>query len=177
MDYRIDLLNGEALGNRAILDGLSEVLVDCVEQGASVSFMSPFDLAQAYAYWQGLAASVSAGDRLLWLAHDGEGRALGTVQVVLVQPPNQPHRGDVAKLLVSSAARNRGVGNALMEVAEVGARQAGKSLLVLDTGSAEAERLYRRRGWVHVGEIPDYALWPQGGYCATQVFYKRLVPV
>jgi ribosomal protein S18 acetylase RimI-like enzyme len=154
--------------------GLADVLVDCVEGGASVSFMSPLTRERARAFWQGLAEDVAQGHRLLFVAHDAEG-IVGTVQVILSQPENQPHRADIAKMLVHRRGRRSGIGAALMRAAEDGARAAGKTLLVLDTATGgDAERLYERLGWQRVGTIPDYALWPQGGLCATTVFYRSL---
>jgi GNAT superfamily N-acetyltransferase len=105
---------------------------------------------------------------------EAQGRVLGTVQLVLAQPENQPHRADLAKMLVHSAARRRGSGAALMQAAEATARNCGKTLLVLDTASDEAERLYARQGWILVGKIPDYALLPHGGLCSTSFYYRRL---
>jgi GNAT superfamily N-acetyltransferase len=163
----------EALSD-ADIAGLADVLVDCVEGGASVSFMLPLGHERARTFWQGLAEDVAQGHRLLFVAHDASG-IVGTVQVILSQPENQPHRADIAKMLVHRRGRQRGVGAALMRVAEDGARAAGKTLLVLDTATGSgAERLYERLGWIRVGVIPDYALWPQGGLCATTVFYRRL---
>jgi GNAT superfamily N-acetyltransferase len=158
----------------ADVEGLADVLVDCVEGGASVSFMLPLTRERARAFWQGLAEDVAQGRRLLFVARDAVA-IVGTVQAVLSQPENQPHRADIAKMLVHRRGRRGGVGAALMRAAEDGARAAGKTLLVLDaaTGS-NAERLYERLGWQRVGVIPDYALWPQGGLCATTVFYRRL---
>lgn len=154
--------------------GLAAVLVDCVEGGASVSFMHPLSLDKAAAFWRGLADDVARGGRLLYAATDEQG-IVGTVQVVLEQPENQPHRGDVAKMLVHRRGRGRGIGAALLRAAEAGARAAGKTLLVLDTATgSDAERLYARLGWTRVGEVPDYALWPRGGLCATTFFYRRL---
>lgn len=164
------------LGEREI-QGLSEVLIDCVEGGASVSFMRPMTHAKAEAYWRSTADSVARGDRLVVVAEDGEGMMLGTVQVILAQPENQPHRGDLAKMLVHRRARRRGVGAALLTVAEAEAFRAGKSLLVLDTASPDAERLYTRHGWHYCGQIPDYALMPDGPLCATTIFYKFLRPL
>lgn len=152
---------------------LADILRDCVEGGASVSFMSPLPRARAEAFWRGLNDSVVAGERALLVARDEGGEWLGTVQLVLAQPENQPHRADIAKLLVHRRGRRRGVGRALMEAAETEAVAEGKSLLVLDTATgSEAEQLYQRLGWQVTGQIPAYALWPQGGYCATTVLYK-----
>jgi GNAT superfamily N-acetyltransferase len=155
------------------IDQLADVLVDCVEGGASVSFMLPLTHARAANFWRGLAGDVADGTRLLFVASDETG-IIGTVQVILGQPENQPHRGDVAKMLVHRRARRRGVGEALMRAAEDGARSAGKTLLVLDTASSDAERIYVRCGWTLVGIVPDYALWPHGGLCDTTFYYRRL---
>ena len=154
--------------------GLGEVLIDCVEGGASVSFMLPMTRAKADAYWQGVAASLERAECLVLAAFDAAGAITGTVQVLLKQPENQPHRADIAKMLVHRRARRQGIGAQLLTAAESAAVRAGRSLLVLDTASADAERLYARVGWQRVGEIPGYALWPGGGTCATTLFYKRI---
>jgi GNAT superfamily N-acetyltransferase len=156
------------------VDGLSDVLIDCVEGGASVSFMLPLTRAKADAFWRGIATSVGRGDRLVLIAEDPEGAILGTVQVILAQPENQPHRGDLAKMLVHRRARRHGIGGALLQAAERSALAAGKTLLVLDTASDDAERLYGRHGWQRCGEIPSYALLPDGRPCATTFFFKFL---
>jgi len=153
--------------------GLAEVLHDCVHGGASVSFMLPLSLSKAAAYWRAVATQVAQGESLVLAAFDA-GAIVGTVTLLLKQPENQPHRADLAKMLVHRRARRRGVGAALLQAAEAAALGAGRTLLVLDTASADAERLYARGGWQRLGEIPDYALWPAGGYCATTVFYKPL---
>lgn len=151
---------------------LADVLVDCVADGASVSFMHPLPRAAALCFWRGMAREAEVGDRVLLVAEDQSG-IVGTVQVVLAQPENQPHRADIAKMLVHPRARRRGIGEALMRAAEDAARKAGKSLLVLDTASGDAERLYQRCGWTLAGEIPDYALLPHGGMCVTRFYYRR----
>ncbi|BBK38184.1 N-acetyltransferase [Allostella sp. ATCC 35155] len=158
----------------AAVPALARILVDCVEGGASVGFMLPLTLERAEGFWAGVAAGVAAGQRLLLMAEGDSGEALGTVQVVLAQPENQPHRGDISKMLVRRSARGRGVGQALMRAAERAAIAHGKSLLVLDTASDAAERLYAREGWVRVGVVPDFALLPEGPPCDTVFFYKRL---
>ncbi len=169
----IHALDGEEALARAA--ALAELLIDCVHAGASVSFMAPLAFEKAQAFWRGVAQGVAAGERLLLVAEEpGTGQILGTVQLVLAQPENQPHRADLSKMLVRSSARRRGIGEALMRAVEAEARAAGKTLLVLDTASAEAERLYERSGWVRVGTVPDYALLPEGGLCDTVFFYKRL---
>ena len=157
----------------ADIDGLAEVLVDCVAGGASVSFMHPLSLPRARAFWQQVAADVARGARALLVAEDAAGLC-GTVQLVLEQPENQPHRADLAKMLVHRRARRRGTGAALLAAAEDAARARGRTLLLLDTASADAERLYARAGWVRCGTVPGYALWPQGGPCDTTFFYRRL---
>lgn len=154
---------------------LADVLVDCVEGGASVSFMAPLSRERALAFWEGVAHSTRSGERQLHVARDVEGVIVGTVQVVPATPENQPHRADIAKMLVHRRARGRGVGAALLAAAERGAAQSGRTLLVLDTVTgAEGERLYASQGWERCGVIPDYALFPDGRPCSTTVFYKRL---
>ncbi len=204
-----------------LVSALAEVLIDCVEGGASVGFMAPLDQSRAEAFWADMLDSADRGDRLILIAEQIEpsprlvgtvspaslvgtvspaslvgtvspaslvgtvspaslvgtvspASLVGTVQVVLAQPENQPHRGDIAKLLVKRAERRRGIAEQLMERAEAEAAAAGKSLLVLDTASGDAERLYVRRGWRRVGEIPGYALWPDGRPCPTTIFDKWL---
>jgi len=158
-----------------LADALATVLTDCVERGASVGFMAPLGRDRAVGFWQRVIASAGRGERILLVAELPGRGIVGTVQVILDLPENQPHRGEVAKMLVRSDARRRGVGRALLAAAEAAARDRGRWLLVLDTvtGGA-AERLYRSLGWTAVGEIPDYALWPDGRLCSTTVFYKRL---
>jgi GNAT superfamily N-acetyltransferase len=158
----------------AHLDALAAVLHDCVDGGASVSYMAPFSRADARAAFDGFAGEVGARRRLLLAAFEGD-RLIGTVQVLLAFPPNQPHRGEIAKLLVHRRARNRGVAQRLMERAEAEARAEGKTLLVLDTVTGDpAERLYTRLGWTMVGVIPNFALYPDGRRCATTFFWKAL---
>ena len=158
----------------AQLDGLADVLADCVAGGASVSYMAPFSHEQARAAFEAVAAEVEQGRRLV-LAALADGRLVGTVQVILALPPNQPHRGEIAKLLVHRSARGRGIAQRLMEQAESEARAEGKTLLVLDTVTGDdAERLYTRLGWTRVGVIPGYALYPDGRPCDTTVFWKAL---
>jgi GNAT superfamily N-acetyltransferase len=163
---------------RAAVPGLADVLIDCVAGGASVSFMAPLHRDKAMGFWQGVADGVARGERVLLVAEavgaDSEWGIVGTVQVILAQPENQPHRGDVSKLLVHRRARGTGVGAALMVAAEDAARDGGKTLLVLDTSNDGAERLYRRQGWVMVGTVPGYALWPDGTPCDTVFYYKRV---
>ena len=161
---------------RKSIHALSAVLIDCVEGGDSVGFMAPLAWEKADAFWWGVTEGVEAGERILLAAENlASGAIVGTVQVVLGQPENQPHRADVAKTLVHRRARRRGLGAALMRAAEDAARAAGKTLLVLDTASSDAERLYERLGWTRVGPVPGYALLPDGHPCDTTIFYKPIV--
>ena len=156
------------------LDALAAVLHDCVAGGASVSYMAPFSQADSRRAFEGFAAEAEQGRRLV-LAAFLDGDLVGTVQVILALPPNQPHRGEIAKLLVHRSARRRGIAQRLMEHAESEARAEGKTLLVLDTVTGDdAERLYARLGWTRVGVIPGYALYPDGRPCDTTVFWKGL---
>lgn len=156
------------------IEELASVLVDCVEGGASVSFMQPFARSEAVAFWTSVAGDVGRGARALLVAEDAAG-ICGTAQLVLAMPPNQPHRADVSKVLVHRRARRRGVGAALMQAAEATAREHGRDLLVLDTETnGDAWRLYERLGWVRVGDIPRFALLPAGGLCSTTYFYRDL---
>jgi GNAT superfamily N-acetyltransferase len=158
----------------AALDQLADVLVDCVEGGASVSFMSPFSRDSALGFFRKVASSVAAGDTVL-LAARLDGKIVGTVQLGLDTPPNQPHRADVKKMLVHRCARGRGLGAALMAAVEEEARRHGRWLLVLDTVPGEnGHRLYLRAGWTQSGIVPDYALFPDGRPCDTAIMWKRL---
>jgi GNAT superfamily N-acetyltransferase len=158
----------------AQIDALADVLIDCVEGGASVSFMQPLTRDRAVAFWRRVAQGVEAGQRALLVAEDVQG-VCGTVQLVLDLPENQPHRADLAKMLVHRRARRQELGAALVRAAEATARQYGRTLLVLDavTGG-DAARLYERLGWVRVGDIPGYALMPRGGFCSTTFYYRNL---
>jgi len=173
-DYRIR----RATSDPRTVEGLADVLVDAVEGGASVSFMDPLPRAKAVAFWEGVMAGAARGERVVLVAEEIAGGAIvGTVQVVLATPENQPHRADVAKMLVHRRARRRGIGAALMRAAEEHAQDAGRTLLVLDTVTGgDAERLYARLGWQRCGIIPGYALLPRGGLCSTTVFYRELGP-
>jgi GNAT superfamily N-acetyltransferase len=158
----------------AQIEGLADVLIDCVEGDASVSFMHPLSRERAVAFWRRVADGVAAGQRALLIAEDDEGLC-GTVQLVLDQPENQPHRADLAKMLVHRRARRKGLAAALLRAAESTARDCGKTLLVLDAVTdGDAARLYARLGWVRVGDIPGFALMPRGGFCSTTFFYRDL---
>lgn len=153
---------------------LADVLVDCVQGGASVGFMLPLELERAEGFWAANLDGAARGERTVLVAEDDEGEVLGTVQLAPATAENQPHRGEISKLQVHRRARRRGVGEALMEAIESEARRAGLTLLTLDTASDDAERLYARLGWQRVGVIPRFALWPEGGFVHTTIFYKDL---
>ncbi|GEO83760.1 MULTISPECIES: GNAT family N-acetyltransferase [Alphaproteobacteria] len=169
----IRLLNEEEA--LSALPDLCDVLADCVEGGASLGFMSPYRPENAIPFWQDVATAVGHGELFLLVAEDEQARVIGTVQVGLATKPNQPHRGDLMKLLVHRRARGLGLSRLLMMAAEEVASKAGRTLLVLDTATGEpAERIYERLGWSRAGVIPNYALFPDGRYCDTTIFYKQL---
>jgi GNAT superfamily N-acetyltransferase len=170
----IDVRRLEPREARERLDELAAVLEDCVVGGASVGYMAPFSRADARAAFEGFVADAERGGRIVLAAFDGD-RLVGTVQVVLAQMPNQPHRGEIAKMLVHGSARRRGVGERLLAAAEQAARDEGRTLLVLDavTGG-DAARLYGRLGWTTVGVVPDFALYPDGRPCDTTYFWKKV---
>jgi GNAT superfamily N-acetyltransferase len=162
--WRIERVSSslDAVEQEALAGELADVLMDCVEQGASVSFMWPLAREKALDFWL--------------VARDSSGQLVGTVQLITAQPDNQPHRVDVAKMLVHSRSRKQGLGEALMRSVEAHALAAGKTLLVLDTVTNEAGwRLYQRCGWRTAGEVPGYALLPRGGLVGTTFMYKALV--
>jgi GNAT superfamily N-acetyltransferase len=158
------------------MSGLCDVLIDCVEGGASVNFMWPMTRAKAEGYWRGVADSLARHERALVIAEDERGEILGTAQAIWAPQENQPHRADISKMLVRRDARRHGVGALVLAAAEQAARESGRTLLVLDTASPEAERLYERGGWQRVGAVPKYALLPDGPFCSTVIFYKDLSP-
>lgn len=180
----------DAAETATALPALARILAACVAGGASVGFMAPFGQAEAEAWWRGVVEEVAAGRTILFAAESasevageivGEdsskvsNEVLGTAQLIPCAKPNQPHRADVAKVLVHPGAQRRGIGAALMAALEAEARRRGLLLLTLDTVTGSAgDGLYTKAGWTRVGEIPDYALWPDGRFCATTVFYKRL---
>jgi GNAT superfamily N-acetyltransferase len=158
----------------AQVDGLTDVLVDCVEGGASVGFMHPITHDRARSFWRWTAHRVASGERAILIAEDGGG-ICGTVQMIMALPENQPHRAEVTKMLVHRRARRQGVGSALMRATEGVARENGKNLLVLDavTGG-EAAQLYEKLGWARVGDVPNFALLPDGASCSTTFYYRDL---
>jgi GNAT superfamily N-acetyltransferase len=159
---------------RERLDALAGVLADCVDGGASVGYMAPFSHTDARAAFESFVHEHEQGRRII-LGAFLDGELVGTAQLVLAVPPNQPHRAEVARVLVHRSARRRGFAQRLMEQLEQEARAEGKTLLVLDavTGG-DAARLYERIGWNTVGVIPGYALYPDGRVCDTTVFWKAV---
>jgi GNAT superfamily N-acetyltransferase len=165
----------------AAIDALADVLIDCVQGGASVSFMLPLTRERATAFWRKVADSVARGERALLVARRqapgmaDDGDIVGTVQLILDLPENQPHRADVAKMLVHRSARRQGVAQQLMAAVDDVARSEGRHVLVLDTVTGgDAERLYQRTGWQRAGDVPKFALMPDGAFCATTFYYKHL---
>ncbi|WP_439654788.1 GNAT family N-acetyltransferase [Trinickia terrae] len=157
------------------VEALADVLIDCVEGGASVSFMLPISREKALQFWRDVVDGVVRGERVLLIAEDDAGRVLGTVQLIAAGAENQPHRADVAKMLVHRRARRCGVAQRLMAAVESAARDEGKSVLVLDTVTGgDAERLYDRAGWQRVGVVPNYALMPDGQFCGTTFYCKQI---
>ena len=158
----------------AAAPALAAVLLDCIDGGASVSFMADLTRNQAEAFWRGVAREAEVDGRAVLVAEDAAGIA-GVVEVIPAWADNQPHRADIAKMLVHRRARRRGLAEALLRAAEQAAADMAKTELVLDTVTGgDAERLYARLGWTKVGVIPDYALFPDGRFCDTTVFYKRV---
>lgn len=158
----------------AVRPRLCEILIDCVEHGASVGFLAPLDPADADAFWRRVERAVGEGRCVLLVAAPADGAVAGTVQLDIDTLPNQPHRATVSKLLVHPGARRRGIGEALMIGVERVALGAGRWLLTLDTATAEAERLYQRLGWTRAGVIPRYALNPDRTLTDTSLYWKEL---
>jgi GNAT superfamily N-acetyltransferase len=159
----------------ACVEQLANVLIACVEGGASVGFMLPLPRERALEFWRRVADGVVRGERVLLVAEDANGRMVGTVQLITAMPDNQPHRADVSKMLVHPGARRQGVAQRLMAALDDEARKEGRTVLVLDTVTgSDAERLYRRAGWQRVGDIPKYAMMPDGTFCSTTYFFKHL---
>jgi ribosomal protein S18 acetylase RimI-like enzyme len=156
------------------IEELAAVLIDCVEAGAAIGFMLPITRARALWFWRRVAHDVAEGKRVLLIAEDEAG-VCGTVQLILDLPDNQPHRADLSKMLVHRRSRRQGLAEELMRAAEAAALDSDRTLLVLDAVTdGDAARLYERLGWVRVGEIPGYALMPNGGLCGTTYYYRQL---
>jgi len=158
----------------AAIPALSELLRDSIEDNASMGFMAPYDRSEARTFWQGVADGVADGFTVLAVAADGDD-IVGTVQAGFARKTNQPHRGDVMKLIVRRDMRGRGIARLLMERLETECLKRDRWLMVLDTATGSAaEAIYPRLGWQRVGVVPEYALYPDGDYCGTTFFYKRL---
>jgi ribosomal protein S18 acetylase RimI-like enzyme len=145
--------------------GLAEILVETVASGGSVSFMHPLapDVAAA-----------DAGGRVVWGAMEADA-LIGTVTLHLDCPPNQPHRGEIAKMMTRVSHRGRGIARALMVEAERIACERGRTLLTLDTATEDgAGPFYEKLGFSQAGVIPDYAYKPHGGLCGTVIYWKRI---
>jgi ribosomal protein S18 acetylase RimI-like enzyme len=153
---------------------LCQLLIDAVEHGASVGFLSPLTLKEADTFWRRVQHAVADGRRRLLVAALDDGVIAGTVQLELATAANQPHRAMVSKLLVHSSARRQGIGEALMAEVERVAAEMARWLLTLDTATAEARRLYERMGWHLTGPIPSYALNPDGTLTDTWIYWKEL---
>ncbi len=159
---------------RELIPTLARILIDCVEGGASVSFMLPIDCGTAREFYEGVIEKIARGGAILFVAY-ADGEPLGSVLLSPEQKQNQPHRAEVQKLLVAPHARNRGIAQALMAAVEETAKARGRWLLCLDTSTGSpAERLYEKLGWQRLGVMPNHAMWPQGGLCATTFFWKDL---
>ena len=157
-----------------ILHALSEILVETVAGGGSVSFMHPLAPEAAFAFWQGSLAAAGRDEQIVLGAFEG-GELTGTVTLLLELPPNQPHRAEIAKMMTRVSHRGRGVATALMRAAERLAVERGRTLLVLDTAAEDgASRLYEALGFNLSGVIPDYALKPHGGLTGTMIYWKRI---
>ena len=164
----------DAESARAALPQLARMLAEAVENGDSVSFMSPLSEEDAVAFFESLLAEIANGRRVLLAAFDGD-EVVGTVQIAHAWQPNSTHRAEVVKLLVRRDRRGQGIGKLLMQRLDEEARSDGKSLLLLDTVSESvADLLYEKLGWTRIGVIPDYALSPFGKMQAAAFFYKQL---
>jgi len=170
----IAIATPDAREAKALIPALAGILIDCVEGGASVSFMLPIDRRKAEEFYEGVVEKIASGATVLFVA-SLNGEAVGTVLLNPEMKPNQPHRADVTKLLVHGRGRNRGVAQALMIAVEQTAKDRGRWLLCLDTATGSAaERLYEKLGWQKLGVMPRHAMWPQGGFCDTTFFWKDL---
>lgn len=171
MNYTIERL---ARIDGTTRDQLSQTLIEAVASGGSISFMHPVSQEKANAFWTKIAEGVERGERILLVARDKQGVVVGTVQSVIDLPENQPHRADIAKMMVHPRARRQGIAEALMREIEHLTFAAGKTLMVLDTETgAAASNLYTKLGWEVSGHIPDFALKPHGGFCSTTIMYKQ----
>ena len=152
---------------------LVRILIEAVQAGASLGFMQNLGAEIALAFWQGAFEKIESGEVVIFAAFSGK-VLIATTTLRLTTPSNQPHRGEICKVIVAPSHQGLGVGKALMKAAEIAAVEAGKNLLTLDTESESgAEFFYLSLGWLKVGEIPRYALSPSGDLHPTSIFYKE----
>lgn len=160
--------------SEATRQALAEMLIETVAHGGSVGFMHPLAWEAAEAFWDRALAAADRGERIVLGAYDGEA-LVGTVTLILDCPPNQPHRGEIAKMMTRVSHRGRGAARSLLSQAEALAVRHGRTLLVLDTAQDEgAAGLYEKMGYRLTGLIPDYALKPHGGLTGTCIYWKRI---
>lgn len=172
----VSILACDAAAMETRLDALAALLCDAVAHGASVNFLAGLQAPRARQFWEGQIAGLAAGTTHLLLA-ERDGVVCGTVLLFLAQQPNAPHRAEIGKMLVHSGQRRQGLGRRLLAAAETAARQAGRSLLLLDTEAGSAgDKLYRACGWTEFGRVPDHAFRPHGVLGETVYFYKQIGP-
>ncbi len=160
-----------------ISEALGTMLIDVVANNGSVSFMHPLEPARAAEFWAGSLAAAARGERIVLGAFDADtgNELVATVTLLLDTPPNQPHRGEIAKMMTRPSHRGRGIARQLMREAERLAVQHGRTLLMLDTATVDgASKLYEALGFTFAGEIPDYALTPMGELTGTRLYWKRI---
>jgi acetyltransferase len=168
-----NMLKMVTAADTTLLPGLNALLRNCVDNGASIGFLSPVQDESAQAYWQDVLQNLGKG-LVLWVWQE-DGIIVGTVQLSLCQKENGRHRAEVQKLMIHSDYRGRGMAGKLMRLAEDYARAQSRRLLLLDTeAGSHAEHVYRHLGWQRQGEIPDFALTPDGRPHATAIYYKQL---
>ena len=159
---------------QARLEELSDILVEAVALGASVNFMAGFSRDEGRAFWRKQLRGLANGATQLFVGDDGE-RLVATVMLTFAHQPNAPHRAEISKMLVLSHARRQGLGRRLLMRVEEAAREAGRTLLMLDTESGSAgDMLYRSCGWTEIGRVPGHAFRPDGQLAQTTLFYKQL---
>jgi GNAT superfamily N-acetyltransferase len=170
----IAIRTSDAAEAEARVNELADILVDAVASGASVNFLAGFSRDEGRTYWCSQIPDIATGEIRLLVADDGR-RLVGTAMLMFARQPNAAHRAEIGKMLVHSLVRRQGLGSRLLTAAEAAARQAGRTLLMLDTESGSAgDRLYRSCGWIEVGRVPDHAFRPDGSLAGTTIFYKRL---
>jgi GNAT superfamily N-acetyltransferase len=166
----------DAAGAQARLGELAAILVDAVAHGASVNFMAGLSNEAARAFWRSQLPGIASGEKRLFAGDDGN-RLVATVLLTFAHQPNAPHRAEIGKMLVHSSARRQGIGRRLLTAAENAARDAGRTLLLLDTETGSVgERLYRSCGWTEVGRIPGHSFRPDGSLADASMFFKDLAP-